>query len=81
MARVGLAPAMLAACALATLGAMPIRAAQPGAVMWVAMCGGGMQPIPLGDKQSPGRDCPGACHATCARTIRGDDGGDGEDAD
>lgn len=66
--------AVAAALALAVL---PMRAAIAGDVVWVPMCGGGMQPIPVkGDRRSS--DCPGACHAACSRTVRSDDADEGD---
>jgi hypothetical protein len=70
-------PQLCALAAALALAVLPVRAAIAGDVVWVPRCGGGMQPIPVkGDRR--GSDCPGACHAACARTLRGDDADEGD---
>jgi hypothetical protein len=61
----------LALAALLAMAAAPVRAAASDGVVQIAMCGGGSQPVPFHRKERD-RDCPGACHAACARTMRGE---------
>lgn len=59
----------LALAASLTMGAAPLRTAAADGVMQVAMCGGGSQSVPI-HRKDRASDCPGACHAACARTAR-----------
>lgn len=50
--------------------------ALPSRVLVVATCHGGRVSIPIGeDRQGSDKQCPGGCHAACARK-RGEDDAD-----
>ncbi|WP_423605385.1 hypothetical protein [Sphingomonas sp. MS122] len=68
---------LLALAAVTGVGAVPVGAAAPAHVTWISMCGGAPQPVPL-RKDERDRDCPGACHAACARTLRYEEDDDGD---
>ncbi len=63
------AASALALAAALAMGTAPVRAAVPDGILRVAMCGGGSRPVPFHRRE---RECPGACHASCARTSRGE---------
>lgn len=72
-----MASGLLACAAVLAMAVAPVRAAAPAQVMWIAMCNGGAVPLPLPESgQGPGkqreRDCPGACHINCSRSLRGE---------
>lgn len=63
------AGSVLAFAASVAMGAAPLRTAVSDGVMQVAMCGGSSQSLPT-QRRDGNSDCPGACHAACARNVR-----------